>query len=151
MTNSFFPSEPCVVSNVHQLTPKVRTLSSETRPNTCSITERNEHQSRARNRSTMTEQMFMQTLNLFFQHMDPSLLGIGDQTANANWVHYARLDQVRKITRKLVISAGQGELGPEPLQNMERFLKKPASAAQCQNSIFAGMMWKEKGNEMFKK
>lgn len=113
--------------------------------------KRNGHQSQERNRSTMTEQMFMQTLNLLLQQMDPNLLGTGNQTPNPNAVYYARLDQVRQIPRKLVISAFQGELGPEPLQNMTRFLKKPAPAAERQSSIFAGMMWKEKGNELFKK
>ncbi|KAG8962392.1 hypothetical protein FRC00_009685 [Tulasnella sp. 408] len=34
---------------------------------------------------------------------------------------------------------------------MTRFLEKPASAAERGASNFAGMMWKEKGNELFKK
>ncbi|KIO26387.1 hypothetical protein M407DRAFT_201689 [Tulasnella calospora MUT 4182] len=72
-------------------------------------------------------------------------------TANSEPMFCPRLDVARRTPRKAIVSAFEGKLGPAPLRDMTRFLEKPASAAEREASTFAGMMWKEQGNELFKK
>lgn len=97
------------------------------------------------------QQMLQRALNLSLPYFDQNSIQANNQTANTNPVYFPRLDEARKVPRKIVISACEGKLGPDPLRDMTRFLDKPASAAERNASIFAGMMWKERGNDSFKK
>ncbi|KAG8914901.1 hypothetical protein FRC01_003872 [Tulasnella sp. 417] len=72
-------------------------------------------------------------------------------STNSEPVYFPRLDPSRRIPKKAIASAFAGELGPAPLRDMERFLENPASATEREASILAGMMWKERGNELYKK
>ncbi|KAG9047731.1 hypothetical protein FS837_001628 [Tulasnella sp. UAMH 9824] len=102
---------------------------------------------RDRNRLTEAERILQRALNLAFQ---PSSGQTSDASAHSGPVYYLRLDASRRIPRKTIVSACEGKFGPAPLHDMTRFLEKPASAAERGASNFAGMMWKEKGNELFK-
>ncbi|KAG8952144.1 hypothetical protein FRC04_005144 [Tulasnella sp. 424] len=97
------------------------------------------------------QQILQRALNLTLPYSDQNSMQANNQTANTNPVYFPHLDEARKVPRKIVISACEGKLGPEPLRDMTRFLDKPASAAERNASIFAGMMWKERGNDSFKK